>query len=143
MSKVAILLMFSGRVSSWFLCSHSVCSFSILRNRKQKSVMGWRQARAGGGAPLTPVDVLREVLQVVSTHVQPLQHRHPNDTVWHTGEVVHGQIQVLQFLQVPQLMIGTQSRSQVRGLVQALIWELVRVVSSCFILAPLIFMSRA
>lgn len=71
---------------------------------------------------------------MVSPHVQPLQHRHPNDAVWHTGEVVHGQIQVLQFPQVPQLMMGTQSRPQVRGQVQALIWELV-----CVAFHPLLF----
>lgn len=32
-SKLAILLIFSGRFSSWFLCSHRVCSFSILRRQ--------------------------------------------------------------------------------------------------------------
>lgn len=33
-SKLAILLMFSGRLSSWFLCSHRLCSFSILRRTR-------------------------------------------------------------------------------------------------------------
>lgn len=96
-SKLAILLMFSGRVSSWFLCSHSVCSFSILRRMARRSLAGGGQ-RAGPRAAPTPVDVLREASQLVPTHVQPLQHRHSNHTVWHSGEVVHGQIQVMQVL---------------------------------------------
>lgn len=33
-SSLDIRLMFSGRFSSWFLCSHRVCSFSILRTKK-------------------------------------------------------------------------------------------------------------
>lgn len=69
--------------------------------------------REPGAVP--PVEVLGELLQVVSTHVQPLQHGQPNHTVRHAGEVVHGQIQVLQFLQVPQLKMGTQQVSNQRS----------------------------
>ena len=52
------------------------------------------------------------MLQLVSTHIEPLERWKSNDTVWNGGEEVHGQIQVLQLLQVPELQRTKQILGQ-------------------------------
>lgn len=122
-SSLAILLILSGSISSWFLCSHRARSFSILRTNKQTDMLtGWWQTGAGLHDVLTPVNVFRQVLQLVSSHVEPLEHWQSNHTVWHASEDIHGQIQVLQLLQVPQLMSRIPDRPRIRTLVHFRSW---------------------
>lgn len=106
-SNLDILLMFSGRICSSFLCSHSVCSICILRT----DTSHWSTRPHGAELSATvgveqvflPVDVVRQLLQAVAPHVKPLQCRKGDYTIWQGDEVVHGQVQVLQPHQVPQL----------------------------------------
>lgn len=61
------------------------------------------------------MQVFRQVLQLIPPHVQPLERGHSHHAVWHLAELVHGQIQVLQVLQVPQLTSSTADIRSERG----------------------------
>lgn len=73
------------------------------------------------------------MLQLIPPHVQPLERGHPHHAVWHLAELVHGQIQVLQVLQVPQLtstaqQISDQSVGPAHLLDSYLVRELLQVL---------------
>ena len=44
-----------------------------------------------------PVDVFWEAFDPVSAHIEPLQCRQIENGFWDGGEVVHGEIQMVQF----------------------------------------------